>query len=201
MTRTLLAAWVAAWGVSAGAPPPAAAQETEPPRELTRSVGVSVSPWLWVYDESNCCSGLGVWLQVGRLQLDHAFAINVWHLDRHWYKEEPDRFGRYWGPVTLGINGHATTVLVDLKTWRRPRYVARFRIGAGHRVKLEEFPPLHVQQELNGNRFGPAVRHFATLHVGLTFDFSVGRRGIVRAGMLGSLPVPPEPRLGAGWKF
>ena len=39
MTRTLLAAWVAAWGVPAGAPPPAAAQETEPPRELTRSVG------------------------------------------------------------------------------------------------------------------------------------------------------------------
>ena len=46
---------------------------------------------------------------------------------------------------------------------------------------------------------GPRCNHSAAIHVGLTFDFMVGRRGIVRAGLLG--PIPPEPRLGAGWRF
>lgn len=39
MTKTLLAAWVAAWGVPAERASAAAAQEVEPPRKLTRSVG------------------------------------------------------------------------------------------------------------------------------------------------------------------
>ena len=165
MTRTLLAAWVVAWGVPAGAPPPAVAQEAEPPRELTRSVGVSVSPWLLLHldDDSVCCSGVGVWLQLGRFQIDHAFALGTW------------RSG--------GLDGHATTVLWDLKTWRSSRRMVRFRVGAGHHVSYRP------------------EQHSPMFHVGLTFDFTVGRRGIVRADLLGLGPLLPEPRLGAGRSF
>ena len=166
MNRTLLAAWVVAWGVPAGTPPPATAQEAEPPLELKRSVGVSVSPWLLLHldDGSFCCSGVGVWLQLGRFQIDHAFALNTW------------RSG-----VPLGLDGHATTVLWDMKTWRTPRRMIRFHVGAGHHVTYR--PELHQPM----------------FHVGLTFDFTVGRRGIVRAGVLG--PLPPALRLGAGRRF
>lgn len=167
MTRVLLGAWVAAWGLVGVAPPPALAQEAEPRRELTRAVGVSVSPFLRLY-EYGCCSGIGVWLQVGRFEIDHSFGVNIW--------TSPS--------ASPGPYGHATTALFDVKTWRTRDFVARFRIGGSYRVR--SYAPTH---------------HWGTVNIGVTYDFAVGERGLVRAGFAGSRPLSIEPQLGAGWRF
>ena len=164
MTRVLLGTWVAAWGLAGAAPPPALAQEAEPRRELTRAVGVGVSPFLRLY-EYGCCSGIGVWLQVGRFQIDHSFGIT--------------------SPLDLPRSyGHAMTALFDVKTWRTRDFVARFRIGGGYRAR--SYAPTH---------------HWGTINVGVTYDFAVGERGLVRAGFAGLRPLSIEPQLGAGWRF
>ena len=162
MTRVLLRACIAAWAVAGGAP--ALAQEAEPQREPTRAVGVTVSPFLRLY-EYGCCSGIGVWLQVGRFQIDHAFGVAL-------------------SSASPGPYGHATTALFDVKTWRTRDFVARFRIGGGYRMR--SYAPTH---------------HWGTLNVGVTYDFAVGERGLVRAGFAGSRPLAIEPQLGAGWRF
>lgn len=202
MVRMLLGAGVVAWGAAGAALPPALAQEGEP----TRSVGVTVSPRLAVHDESTCCSGIGAWLRIGRFEIDHAVAIDTWGFDRavddigHF-----NELGYASDAAPRRLSGHAMTVLFDLMTWNERRYVARFRIGGGYRAALDDVSFLRSREaELrrrHGIHLGPPVKHWGTINASLTFDFMVGGRGIVRAGLLGSLPFPPEPRLGAGWRF
>ena len=180
MTRMLLGVCAAAWGVVGAALPPVLAQEGEP----TRSVGVTVSPWLKFDDDgSTCCSGIGGWLQIGRFQIDHEIGISTWISGRH-----PD----FPEAPTRRLGGHATAVMFDAMTWTRRRYVARFRIGAAYRAELDPFPSIRVRE--------PYLATLRTFHVGLTFDFGVGRRGIARSGLLFT-GISFEPRLGAGWKF
>ena len=57
MNWTQLGTWVAVWEVPGGTPPLAAAQRAASPREPTRGVGVTVSPWLTFDHDSLCCSG------------------------------------------------------------------------------------------------------------------------------------------------
>ena len=167
MTKVFLGACIAASDLTSGASPPALAQEAEPPGEPTRAGGVIVSPVLRLY-EYGCCSGLGVWLQVGRFQIDHAFGVNIWTAPS----------------AAPGPYGHATTALFDVKTWRTRDFVARFRIGGGYRMR--SYAPTH---------------HWGTLNVGVTYDFAVGEKGLVRAGFAGSRPLAIELQLGAGWRF
>lgn len=191
MTRMLLGVCLAAWGVVGAALPPVLAQEGEP----TRSVGVTVSPRLKFDDDAStpCCSGIGGWLQIGRFQIDHEIGIRTWISGRH--RDVPEA-------PTRRLGGHATAVMFDAMTWTRRRYIARFRIGAAYRAELDPFPSLRVREaELRGS--GIRRPHLVTLrlfHVGLTFDFGVGRRGIARSGLLFT-GISFEPRLGAGWKF
>ena len=185
------------------APWPAFAQEGEP----TRSVGVSVSPRLAIHDESTCCSGIGAWLQIRRFQIDYSVAIDTWRFDRT--VDGIDYFNELgYAPdaVPRRLSGHAMTVLFDLMTWNERRYAARFRIGGGYRVALDDVPFLRSREaELrrrHGIHLGPPVKHWGTIDVSLTFDFTVGKKGVVRAGLSSSLPfLEPEPRLGAGWRF
>lgn len=190
MTRILLGVCVTAWSVVGAALPPALAQQGEP----TRSVGITVSPWLKFDDDgSSCCSGIGGWLQIGRFQIDHAIGIRTWISGRH--PDVPEA-------PTRRLSGHATAVLFDAMTWTRRRYVARFRIGGAYRAPLDPFPSLRVREtELRGSGiYLPYLIPLRTFHVGLTFDFGVGKRGIARSGLLFT-GISLEPRLGAGWKF
>ena len=88
----------AALGASLAAPTLATAQESG-------SVGVSVAPWIRLYDEvdvwGTCCMGLGVWLQVGRFQVEHALATNTWWVAE--YADDPEY------PEVLRRQGQATT--------------------------------------------------------------------------------------------
>ena len=203
MTRMLIGAWVVAWGAVAVAPWPAFAQEGEP----TRSIGVSVSPRLAIHDETTCCSGIGAWLQIRRFQIDYSVAIDTWSFDGT--VDSIDHFNELgYAPdaVPRRLSGHAMTVLFDLMTWNERRYAARFRIGGGYRVALDDVPFLRSREaELrrhHGIHLGPPVKHWGTINVSLTFDFTVGKKGVVRAGLSSSLPfLEPEPRLGAGWRF
>ena len=156
MTRALLLVVAA----SLGSPLLAGAQE--------RSVGVSVAPFLRMHDEATCCSGVGVWLQVGRFQVEHAIGINAWDVAK--YDED------------LGVEGRATSVLFDVRTWRTPRLVTRLRLGFSDRPA-----------EGRIDRYG-------AVHVGVTVDFPAGGRSFLRTGLhVGRFP--PEPQLGTGFRF
>ena len=161
----------AALGASLAAPALATAQESG-------SVGVSVAPWIRLYDEvdvwDTCCTGLGVWLQVGRFQVEHALATNTWWVAE--YADDPEY------PEVLRRQGQATTVLFDARTWRTARTVTRLRFGVGHRVAIARNRP----------------RHSSALHVGVTIDLPAGGRSFLRAGMRGLFP---EPHVGAGFRF
>ena len=125
-------------------------------------------------DVYTCCTGLGVWLQVGRFQVEHALAINTWLVAE--YADDPEY------PEVLRRQGQATTVLFHARTWRTTRTVTRLRFGVGHRVAIARGRP----------------RHSSALHVGVTVDLRAGRRSFLRAGMRG---LYPEPQVGAGFRF
>lgn len=163
MTRVLLG--IVVWAVA----------QTATAQEAERSIGIDFSPWFRVHDESTCCSAVGVWLQIGRFQIEHGFAINNWAVAS--YRESPDHHPE---PVTRELDGHATTVLVDAKTWRMARLVTRLRFGLGYRVATR--PPFHS----------------GALHVGMTVDFPADGRSFLRTGLRGFFP---EPSVGGGFRF
>ena len=119
MTRALLLVLAA----SLGSPFLAGAQD--------RSVGVSFAPYLRLHDESTCCSSVGVWLQVGRFQVEHGIGINTW-----WVAQ--------YDLETLRFLGRATSVLFDAGIWRTPRLVTRLRVGIGYLVEEYRSGALHV---------------------------------------------------------
>ena len=149
-----------------------------------RSVGVSVGPWLKLYDEGwACCMSVGAWLQLGRFQIEHEVGLNVWHV------RAAARYDRPWHEP-LVAEGWATTAHWDVKTWRTARTATRFRAALAHRRN-------------SGSRgFAPdfyTLNEGWTFNVGLAVDlFPRGRRPFLRAGLRG---IFPEPQLGVGFPF
>ena len=92
-------------GALLGAPPSVAAQD--------RIVGFTYTPAVSLHDESTCCSAAGVWLTVGRLQVEHVFASDSRNTRRH--------------PAT--VDGHLTTALWTARAWRARRFDTRFQVG------------------------------------------------------------------------
>lgn len=155
---------------------PAVAQE--------QSVGMMVSPWLRLHDESTCCVGIGAWLQHGRFQIDYEVGLNVWHARDAASLDQPEH-------LPLEVVGWAATASLDLMTWRTPRTATRFRAGLTHR------------RNARSTDYAPGVYILSegwTVNVSLAVDFlMVGSgRPFLRTGLRG---IFPEPNVGIGFPF